>query len=65
MAAINPLRGTTLAGKGSRMRGAKAVFETLVAHGAEYLSGIPGNTTPLFAEFAGRSKQPSHRDVLR
>ena len=55
MATINPLRGTVLTGKGSRMRGARAVVETLKAHGTEYLFGIPGNTIPLFAEFAGRN----------
>jgi acetolactate synthase-1/2/3 large subunit len=36
------------------MRGAKAVVETMKAHGTEYLFGIPGNTIPLFAEFAGQ-----------
>jgi acetolactate synthase I/II/III large subunit len=36
------------------MRGAKAVIETLKAHGTEYLFGVPGITLPIFAEFAGR-----------
>ncbi|MBI4189582.1 MAG: hypothetical protein HY525_03480 [Betaproteobacteria bacterium] len=35
------------------MRGVKAVIETLKAHGAEYLFGVPGSTFVLFAEFAG------------
>lgn len=56
MAIMDQIRGKALAssGKGPRMRGAKAVIETLKAHGTEYLFGIPGSTIPLYAEFAGR-----------
>lgn len=54
MAVSDPFRGTPFTNKGTRMRGAKAVVETLKAHGTEYLFGVPGSTFVLFAEFAGR-----------
>lgn len=54
MSVSDPFRGTPMVSKGVRMRGSKAVVETLKAHGTEYLFGVPGSTIPLFAEFAGR-----------
>ena len=54
MAVSDPFRGTPFSNRGTRMRGTKAVIETLKAHGTEYLFGVPGSTFALFAEFAGR-----------
>ena len=54
MSISDPFRGTPMPSNGVRMRGSKAVVETLKAHGTEYLFGVPGSTIPLFAEFAGR-----------
>lgn len=54
MGISDPFRGTPMSKKGVRMRGARAIVETLKAHGTEYLFGVPGSTIPLFAEFAGR-----------
>ena len=54
MAVSDPFRGTPFSNRGTRMRGTKAVIETLKAHGTEYLFGVPGSTFVLFAEFAGR-----------
>jgi acetolactate synthase-1/2/3 large subunit len=51
----DPFRGTPIPAKGTRMRGAKAVIETMKAYGTDYFFGIPGSTIPLFAEFAGRN----------
>ncbi len=50
----DPFRGTPPRTQGTRMRGAKAVLETLKAFGVEYFFGVPGITLPIFAEFAGR-----------
>ncbi len=55
MAVMHPFRGAPSSERrGSRMRGARAIVESLKAHQTEYLFGVPGSTAPLFAEFAGR-----------
>jgi acetolactate synthase-1/2/3 large subunit len=52
--AMSPLGRKAGPTDGIRMRGAKAVLDTLAAFGTEYVFGVPGSTLPIFAEFAGR-----------
>jgi acetolactate synthase-1/2/3 large subunit len=55
MTVSDPFRGTPVARGGTRMRGAKAVIETLVAYDTKYVFGVPGSSFPIYAEFAGRN----------
>lgn len=55
MAVSDPFRGTPGRKGGTRMRGAKAVVETLKAYDTKYVFGVPGSSFPIYAEFAGRN----------
>ena len=59
MAISDPFRGTPLRSSGTRMRGAKAVLETLKAFQTDFFFGVPGSTMPIFAGVFGRTLQPS------